>query len=161
MRLEEELREPVAAYFRTRGFRVHAEVRFRRRWIDILAVNRETTVAVELKLRDWRQALRQAVAYQLACPWAFVALPFPRVFAAYRQRHLFEREGVGLLVVRSGGGVRVILEPELSPRLMPSLHDAVFSEDEGGTPRPRSTRRLPRRPPPAYVSAYTLSGEND
>jgi hypothetical protein len=35
---------------------------------DLIGTRDDALVAVELKLRDWREALRQAIAYQLAAP---------------------------------------------------------------------------------------------
>src|SRR3990172_12781445 len=107
--------------------------------MEVLAV-KDVVVAVELKIHDWKQALKQAVMYQLAADYAFVAMPFETAFTAYRHRWRFEDDGVGLLAVR-GEEVRVLLEPEASLRPLPRLPPDPQGEGGPGAKRP------PRRPP--------------
>jgi len=108
-----------------------------------LAVGKEI-VAVELKIRNWREALKQAMSYQLGAHYALVAMPLDHVFPAMRSRHLFEREGVGLMAVSSvAGGVRVLIEPQESPRLMPFVLDGVLSGGDGKSGKPVRRRRVP------------------
>ncbi len=129
--LERDLAPPVATHFLDLGYDVAAEVEIAGRWADLVAAGSEDVVAVELKLRDWRGAVRQAMAYQLAADRAFVALPLWRAQEAFRSRHAFEREGIGLLAVDPGGGVRTVLAPGPSPRRMPPLTDAVRARLHG------------------------------
>jgi len=146
-RLEEDLRPIVDQYFRGRGFRTYHEAFLLERWIDLLAV-KDVVVAVELKIHDWKQALKQAVMYQLAADYAFVAMPFETAFTAYRHRWRFEDDGVGLLAVR-GEEVRVLLEPEASLRRLPWLAEDLRAE--GGP----VTKRLPRR----SVEGFTVASD--
>jgi len=146
-RLEEDLRPRVEAYFRGRGFRVHHEVFLLERWIDVLAVKGDV-VAVELKIRDWRQALKQAVMYQLAADYSVVAMPWENAFAAHRHRWRFEEDGVGLLAVR-GDEVRVLLDPEYSARKLAWLNDLL-------TEASPVTKRLPRREVEGFTNAADL-----
>lgn len=76
-------------------------------------------------MRDWREALRQAIAYQLAAERVYVAMPLAAASAAYRARWRFEAEHVGLLAVDDRGGVRVPIEATPSPRLLPFLGERV------------------------------------
>ena len=55
------------------------------------------TVAVELKLRDWRKAFRQALVYQLCSDYAFIAVP--RATARRVDIDVLAAHGVGLLAV--------------------------------------------------------------
>jgi len=80
---------------------------------------------VELKLRAWRDALRQATAYQLAADRAYVAMPLGRVQEVWGRRQAFEREGIGLLAVDSGTRVRDAMPASASPRLFPPLRAAL------------------------------------
>lgn len=122
---ERNLLGPVASHFVGLGYEAFAEVEIAGRWADLVAVSDEEVIAVELKLRAWREAIRQAMAYQLGADRAFVALPLGRAHQAYRGRLAFEREGIGLLAVDDRGSVRMILPPSSSPRRMPPLTDAV------------------------------------
>ncbi len=121
---EADLVEPLVRHFEEHGLRAVAEVPIAGRRADLVGVGEDILVAVELKLARWRQALRQAVAYQLWAHESYVALPFPRALAAVRHRHAFEAEGVGLFAVLDGG-VRTFLRASASPRQFPALTDLV------------------------------------
>ena len=122
--LERDLAPPVAGHLESLGYRVFAEVDIAGRWADLVGVGPDI-VAVELKLWAWREALRQATAYQLAADRAYVALPLPRAQEAQRARFAFEREGIGLLAVDTAGKVRTVIPAEPSPRRVPSLTDGL------------------------------------
>lgn len=94
---------------------------------DLAGVGRGRLVAVELKLTDWRHALRQAVAYQLAADESWVAMPLAGASRAYREAWRFRREGVGLLAVDDAGRVRLPIPAGPSTRLLPFARDALLS----------------------------------
>jgi hypothetical protein len=103
--LERALTAPVARHLRASGYRTFEEVYFNGRIADLVGVKGEEVVAVELKLRDFKQAHRQAVAYQVGCHRSFVGLPLERALECLRQhRHEFETSGAGLLAVRMPEG---------------------------------------------------------
>lgn len=78
-------------------------------------------------MRDWREALRQATAYQLAANRVWVAMPLAGASSAYRERWRFEAEQVGLLAVDDRGQVRVPIAAGPSPRLLPFLRERVLN----------------------------------
>src|SRR3990170_4278923 len=120
---ERDLLGPVASHFQDLRYVVYGEVEIAGRWADLVAVSDEEVVAVELKLRAWREAIRQAIAYQLGADRSFVALPLARAQDAHRHRFAFEREGVGLLAVDASARVRTVLPAASSPRRMPFIAD--------------------------------------
>ncbi len=122
---ERDLLPPVAAYFLGLGYEVFEEVEIAGRRADLVAARTTDVAAVELKVKDWRAAVRQAMAYQLGADRSYVALPLWRAQEAYRSRHAFEAEGIGLLAVDAHGLVRTVLAPLPSPRRMPPLAEAV------------------------------------
>ncbi len=124
--LEAELVAPVTAWLREGGYRVTAEVPILGRRADLVGAREDALVAVELKMRDWRGALRQAMAYQLAADRTWVAMPLSAASAAYRARWQFEAEGVGLLAVDDRGLVRNPLPAAPSPRLLPFVREGVL-----------------------------------
>ena len=69
-------------------------------------------VAVELKLRDWQNALRQAARYFVCVDESYVALPEEQVDVALGADGgaLFRKSGVGLLAVTGGGRVRTVMK---------------------------------------------------
>ena len=93
-------------------------------------------------MRNWKKALRQAVAYQLCADYALVAMPFGTAVHVHHFKDHFEREGIGLMAVRMLGDVRVLVEPSLSARKMPTLADSIFHDVESGSPKPKSMRKL-------------------
>ncbi len=127
--LERDLAAPVAGHLESLGYRVFAEVDIVGRWADLVGIGADV-VAVELKLRAWREALRQATAYQLAADRAYVALPLRGAQVAHRARFAFEREGIGLLAVDPEGSVRTVLPAATSPRRFPTLTDRLREDLE-------------------------------
>jgi hypothetical protein len=124
---EEDLKGGLKSFFRSHGYRAYTEVRMINRWVDLVAVKEDEVVAVELKISDWKQALRQAVAYQLGADYTFVAMPFKHACKAYKNRYWFQKEGVGLIAIRPHRkDIRILLEPERSGRLMPMVRDNLF-----------------------------------
>lgn len=59
---EEDLKGTVKHYFEKQGFEGFDEVRIRKKRIDLYFIHKyyPKTIAVELKIRKWKQALRQA-----------------------------------------------------------------------------------------------------
>jgi len=97
---ESALFDPVASYTRRKGFRrQQAEVQFYEYRIDLYGYSRgrNETVAIELKLRDWKRAVEQALLYQLCADRVFIALPTrasSRVDAELLRQH-----GIGLIAI--------------------------------------------------------------
>ncbi len=125
--LESQLAEPVTGWLERDGYRVNLEVPILGRRADVIGARDDALVAVELKLRDWHEALRQATAYQLAADRVFVAMPLEGASAAYRSRWRFQAEGIGLLAVDDRGIVRTPVPATPSPRLLPYLRDRVLA----------------------------------
>ena len=97
--LESDLLEPVSTWLQAAGFDVFDEVPILRHRADVVGLGGDGVMAIEMKLSKWDQALRQAIAYQLAADWAWVAMPLSSAFKAYHQRWRFEAERVGLLAI--------------------------------------------------------------
>lgn len=133
---ETELVEPVAAWLEASGFDVRVEVPILGRRADILGSRADGVTAVELKMHDWRGALRQALAYQLAADRAWVAMPLAAASRAYRNRWKFQAEKVGLLAIDDSGYVRAPIPAGDSPRLLPFLQTKILDSWNGDwTPR--------------------------
>lgn len=98
---ELQLQEAVAAYFVRHGFVVMSEMQFFSKRIDLFAVDRDslTTIAVEIKTRDWKRALFQARTYLVCADHVFVALPSHLAHNIATKD--FERDTIGLLAVQT------------------------------------------------------------
>lgn len=114
--LECELLAPISDFLRSLGCNVLLpELMFFDRGIDVYGVKCDrprTTYAVELKLTDWRKALRQAAIYQLCSDYSYIALPSRSLFSI--DPAPFKESGVGVLVVRPDNSVGIIIEPQKS-----------------------------------------------
>lgn len=139
----------LEAFFAEHGFETFTEVRMINRWVDLIAVGNGRIIAVEMKLDNWRQALRQALAYQLGADYSVVGMPLGKAIDAYRSRYYFRKEGVGLFGVRvRTPEVRVLIEPELSTRIMPTIRDNLFETvevDGESIIIPRSSKHIRER----------------
>jgi hypothetical protein len=141
--LEAWLREPVRAHYERQAFRVRHEVPVHGRIADLVAQRDGQLVAVELKLEDWREALGQAMHYQLAAHLAYIAMPLNQAVLPLRQRSRLERQGVGLLGVHPLGEVRTLVEAKGSTRRLPFLSEHVLA----AWFRPAPECALPAAPP--------------
>jgi hypothetical protein len=122
-RLESELVGPLTTWLEEAGFEVRLEVEILGRRADVLGTRPDDLAAIEMKMRDWAQALRQALTYQVAADRAWVAMPLAAASRAYRHRWEFEAERVGLLAIDDRGGIRVPIQAGDSPRLLPFLRE--------------------------------------
>ena len=125
-RFEADLREPVATWLRDAGFEVRLEVPILGRRADLVGSRGTSVTAIEMKMHRWAEALRQAIAYQLAADRVWVAMPLDAASRAYRQRWTFQSEGVGLLAVDDRGRVRSPILAAASPRLLPFVREKVL-----------------------------------
>ena len=124
--LERELAEPVGRHLMDLGYDVWYEVYFNGRIADVIALKGEEVVAVELKLRDYRTAHRQAMAYQVGCHRSFIGVPLETALLALRKdRSSFETSGTGILAV-DGDSVREMIPARLHEnRHLPFMADAL------------------------------------
>jgi len=101
---ERQLRVPVARFAKRQGFCLQTvELPFYEYRIDLYGFSRknDATVAIELKLSNWRKALVQAMLYQLCADLVYIAMPE----SSARRVDTSELEfcGVGLIGVRDSG----------------------------------------------------------
>src|SRR2546425_5228538 len=89
---ESDLREPVATWPRDAGFDVRIEVPILGRRADLVGSCGTSLTAIEMKMDRWAEALRQAIAYQLAADRVWVAMPLGAACRAYRHRWTFQSE---------------------------------------------------------------------
>ena len=98
---ELQLQEAVGAYLMRQGFIVMSETQFFSKRIDLFAVNRDTlaTIAIEIKIHDWKRASLQARTYLMCADQVFVALPSRLAHQVARKN--FDRENIGLLAIQT------------------------------------------------------------
>jgi hypothetical protein len=107
---EADLLEPASRFARRRGFYLQqVELPFYEYRIDLYGFchRRDSTVAIELKLSNWRRALVQALLYQLCSDLVYIAMP--KRAALKVDQSLLTAEGVGLLAVNDSGSCLCVL----------------------------------------------------
>jgi hypothetical protein len=99
---EEELLKPVLRLFPKKQYRRFREVPFGRKKIDVWCVHRRREhreICVELKIKNWRRALWQAIINFQMGTESYIAVWHEYVQRAQRERMLLQRYGVGLISV--------------------------------------------------------------
>lgn len=111
-RTEASLLSPISRFVRARGFNCQLEeLQFYEYRIDLYgySLNRDLTIAVELKLKDWRRAIQQALVYQLCADAAYVAMPVESCRKA--DRDALVEFGIGMIGIASDNKCTEILAP--------------------------------------------------
>ncbi len=123
---EQNLVDRIEVMFRRGGYEVQREVQLLTRYIDLVARAPEsgTVLAVEAKVRNWREGLRQAIVYRLAADQVFLAVSTRFV---HRVNHdLLSSFGIGLIAV--DGQAEIVMPAEGSEVIHKSLQDELISE---------------------------------
>jgi hypothetical protein len=107
---ESQLLNPVARFVKRRGFHLQSvELPFYEYRIDLYGFSRKSdaTVAIELKLNNWRRALEQSMLYQLCADLVYIAMPESSAMRV--DRSVLECNGIGLIAVRDSGSCACVL----------------------------------------------------
>lgn len=99
---EEQLLKPVLRLFPKREYRRFKEVPLGRKKIDVWCVRKreeQLEVCVELKVKDWRRALWQAIINFQMAKESYIAVWHKYVQRAQKQNALLQQYGVGLISV--------------------------------------------------------------
>ena len=88
-------------YYKENNYVVNNQVKFAQKRIDIITrrKNNNNICAIEVKISDWKTALRQACLNLVACNEAYVAIWHRHAKQAMNNKDLFRENGVGLIVV--------------------------------------------------------------
>jgi hypothetical protein len=116
--LELELIKPVSDFLKNQDYKVYHEIKIGFCRADLVGFKKNKTVAVELKLTDWKKAIVQAKNYQLGADYVYLAFPLKKSFNVLKKvEHILKKEGIGFLVVEEEKcNVRKILDAKVSER---------------------------------------------
>jgi len=124
--LEVDLIIPISQYFQDKGYSIDLEIPVYRNRADMMAYTETELVAVELKLRNWKRALRQASYYQLGADYSYIAMPFNEAFEVHKKRKILKRERVGLLaVIMDSYEVRELVQPKPSAKKLEFIEGKI------------------------------------
>ncbi len=121
---EQALFPPVANALATEGYTSWREVSYLGSWIDLYArTDTGHTIAVELKVADWRRALVQARLLRNSAHSVYIALWAPYVHRAMTTegQTLLAGAGIGLLSV-NGRCIVKLASAENEPRYLEHVH---------------------------------------
>lgn len=124
--LEVDLVEPISQYFQDQDYSIELEVPVYRNRADMIAYTETELIAVELKLKNWKRALRQASYYQLGADYSYIAMPFNEAFEVHKRRNILKRERVGLLaVIMDSYEVRELIPPKPSVKKLDFIENKI------------------------------------
>jgi hypothetical protein len=124
---ENDLYPPIIRYFQKQGYFIELEIPIHRNRIDLVAYNNKYTIAVELKLRNWHRALRQAAYYQLGSDLAYIAMPLHQAIEVWKRPWELQNEGVGLLaILLNKSEVREIIKPRVSKKKIEYIERGIY-----------------------------------
>jgi hypothetical protein len=115
---ERELLKPVLRLFPKGIYRRFVEVPLGRKRIDVLCVPKQQLlphVSVELKVKEWRRALWQAIVNLQMAQESYVAIWHRYEDRVLKHRQLMDQYGVGLIVV-DGLAARTIFRSNGRPK---------------------------------------------
>ncbi|MBS3749161.1 MAG: hypothetical protein KGY65_03720 [Candidatus Thermoplasmatota archaeon] len=98
---EHELIKPVYTHFASTAEIIFYEVPIGFCRADMIVFQKDnTSIAIELKLADWKKALIQAQNYQLATDFVYLAFPFSKCeLVLKRAKEKLRHKGIGLFSV--------------------------------------------------------------
>jgi hypothetical protein len=125
--LELDLYPAVIRYYQTQNYFIELEIPIHRNRIDLVAYDNDKIIAVELKLKNWKRALRQAAYYQLGVDFSYIAMPFYEAIGVCNRPWELEKEGVGLLaVLLNRSEVRELIKPRQSQRKLDYIERGIY-----------------------------------
>lgn len=109
---EKRIENGLARHLSSCNFRVKKQVAFTQKRIDIVVQNNSKTWAIEVKIYDWKGALRQAFQNKIACDSSYVAIWHEYSHRALNNKELFESMGVGLIIINADYSADIQIDPE-------------------------------------------------
>ena len=129
-KFESELYKPVMRYFKNKSFTSQkVEAEFFERRIDLYAFSKKLnkSVAVELKLSNWKKALNQALIYQLCSDYVYLAMPVAAMNAIEVTK--IKSYGVGIIAVYESGFCKRILPARKSKHVKKIYKGEIISPE--------------------------------
>ncbi len=131
--LELELIKPVSDFLKKQKYRVFREIKIGFCIADLVGFKKEKTVAVELKLNNWKKAIVQAKNYQLGADNVYLAFPLQKSYNVIKKaQDTLKKEGIGLLVIEEKNcNVRTLIDAAPSKRKICSLTIEELKRNRG------------------------------
>ena len=105
------MRVRIVKLLEKQGYHFYKEVKVLTRTIDIVAIKRKHVLAIEVKVENWKQALKQALTCRLCAHEVYIA-----IWKDFQQRipkELLKKFRIGLIVVSEEGAI-ILYKPKKS-----------------------------------------------
>ena len=98
---EQLIENYLVEYYELQDCLVRRQVSFSGKRIDLVTRKRNGSKiwAIEIKISDWKTAIRQASLNMLAADYCFVALWYKTAGGALKNMEYFEKLGIGLFII--------------------------------------------------------------
>jgi hypothetical protein len=129
---ESYLLRPVSLFLKELGFSNQVrEIPYFYNVVDVFGIGTEGNVAVEMKLRRWRKAIKQARVYQLFAHKVYISMPIE--YASRPPRDLLLKLGIGLIAIEFTSlrpliGNAILLLDAIDSQILKSNHAAMMEE---------------------------------
>lgn len=130
-KLEAELLAPVQRFFMNKKYvKGITEAAFSNHRIDLLAYStkHDVAIAIELKLKNWKKALQQALIYQLCTDYSYLAMPEKNIKSI--NLDTLSKYGIGLIVVKNNGLCEEVLKSKKSKCTVNEYKRQFFSNSK-------------------------------
>lgn len=90
--------------------------------------NKTSIISFELKLKNWKRAMKQAFRYKSFSNISYVVLPSEQANAALRNIRLFEQYNIGLATFAPDNTFEILFKPELSQPYSDNLNYKIATQ---------------------------------
>lgn len=127
---EEDLETILESFFvhKSTDCKVGRQVYYGGKRIDLVVLEDSGYSAIEVKLSDWRGALKQASLNKTACEASYVAIWRNKARSAIDNLHEFAAKQVGLIVIDELSEPIFLFSPSKNDRFLPQAKEALVTK---------------------------------
>ena len=108
---EQSIQKKIYSVIKDRHSNAAVEISVLNRCIDIAYFNNEEElVTIEVKLKDWRKAIEQALDHQLYADKSYICLPKPQRNVSENLLSILKESGIGLIWFEIETKKRIVVE---------------------------------------------------
>lgn len=129
MKIKEKTIENRLQKFYAGEFITKRQVRISQKRIDLVTKCPVTSEmwAIEIKIKDWKGAVRQALLNTIACDKSYVALWHEYAKPAMKNQEMFRNLGIGLMIISAEYQPQIVVKSKACSNINTIAYDKVFS----------------------------------
>lgn len=127
---EKTIENKLARYYSHNNYIVKKQVSLSQKRIDIIVLENNTkeVFAIEVKIYDWKTALRQANLNKIVCHKSFVAIWHKFSHRVIDKKDIFEGLGIGLIIIDESYTPRIEFNPKNCNFIAPLAHSYILNK---------------------------------